>query len=162
MKIIYQDEVRLRIVQADKAHIAQTVIFFVIGFFGSLAVIFSGEGLANGIFFYIVLIMSIIWFRFGGKPDVATFDKKNDMLELVEYPGSFSKPKISYYHLSDIASCSLDGTHFLNAAYGGTNRKAFAIQLFMHDGQKVTILPYTNGRKRCEKVYGEVRSFVGL
>jgi hypothetical protein len=162
MKISYKDELRLQIIQPDKAHIAQTVIFFAIGFFGTISVITSGEGLANGIFFYLLLIASFIWFRYGGKPDMATFDKKDNTLELVEFPGTFSKPKVSRFRITDIRSCELDGTHFVFPAFGTSNRKAFAILLYMNDGKKVYILPYTNGRKRCEKIYGEVRSFIGL
>ena len=160
MKIKFRNEVKLQIIQPDLAHKAQTIIFFAIGFIGSVGVILSGEGLLNGIVFYILLIVSFIWFRFGGKSDLATLDKKEDTLEIVKYNGKFSKPKISSYSLADIKSCELDGTHYLDGVHGGTNRKLFGIIFIMQDGTKLSVLPYTNGKKKCEAVFNEIKSFI--
>ena len=160
MKVESKNEVKLQIIQPDLAHKAQTIIFFALGFIGTIGVIFSGEGLVNGIFFYILLILSFIWFRYGGIPDVATFDKEKNTLEMVEYKRLFSKPKISTYNLSDIISCELDGTHFIDSIDGGSNRKLFAILLSMNDGTKISVLPYTNGKKKCESVFNEVKYFI--
>jgi len=161
MEITCSDNNRLQIIQPDLAHKAQAVIFSVIGGVGSLAVLISHEGLENGIIFYIFLIMGFIWFRFGGKPDMATFDRKKNTLELVEYKGTFSKPVTRDVKLSEIISCNLGGTHFINPAFEGSNRKTFAIIVTMSKGDKISILPYTNGKKRCESLFRKVLEFLG-
>lgn len=160
MKIDFKTDSVLKIIQPDVAHKAQMIIFFCIGFLGSVGVIFSGERLINGIFFYVLLVMSFIWFHYGGDADSATFDKERNILEMIEYKSIFGKPVISYFRLTDIISCELNGTHFLNKAYRGSNRKSFAIILTFKDGKKICPLPYTNGKKKSIEVYQVAKTFL--
>jgi hypothetical protein len=162
MKISEKNENRLSIIQPDNAHRAQAFIFTGIGLIGTIAVILSGEGLVNGIILYLLLAMGILWFRVGGKPDSLMIDKLQDLVEMTEQKGAFSKPEIRTFKLSSVKSCDLDGSHFGGAAYEVTNRKGYAIILQFNEGDKITATPYTNGRKKCEAVFIELQSFLNI
>lgn len=160
MKIVFQDRKKLIIAQPDIAHKAQTYIFTGIGLIGIVSVIGSGAEWYNGILFYLLLFLGMVFLKLGDRASVATFDKENKLLETLEHPGLFSQPKIEFYRLDDIESCEFDGTHFLSLVSDVSNRKGFAIILKMKNGKTVYPLPYANGKKKCETVFTAVKDFI--
>ncbi len=155
MKITIDNKDILEIIQPNLTHKAQTYIFGGMGLFGTVAVILSREGLHNGIIFYLLLIFSIILFKFGGKPEVAHFNKMSNTLELTTYKGTFSKAETSVYKLNEIIGLEFDDSYI-------SSTKAFTIKVLLIDGEKIAILPYVNHRKKVESIFESVKLFLNI
>jgi len=155
MKIHEQSDNRLMILQHNLAHRAICIILIGIGLIGTLAVVFSGEGLVNGIIFYLFLIAGPLNLKFFGKPDSVLFDKETNSVEIKACESSFSRPKSTILRLNEVKEAELD-----EALFSSSSRTGYAVVLILSDGTKMTVTPYVSGKRSAGKIIKAVQSFL--
>jgi hypothetical protein len=160
MKIVSQTANRLEIAQPNSTFKAICSIAGGIGIIGTVAVVWSGEGLVNGIIFYLLLAAAALGFKFGGKPDAAVFDKERGLIEVTTFDGSFSKPEKKSLELSAIRSVEMDSAMIGHSSSSLSGRTGHAIVLTLDTEERLAVTPYASGKRKCEAVFRTVEVFL--
>jgi hypothetical protein len=159
VKIKQESRMELLIVQPNSGFRAAAILVLVIGAIATIGIALSGEGMVNAAVPILMVIAGSLGLRYGGKPDTVKIDKTIGLLEVKEYPGAFSKPKVEHFPLSEIDGLVLEQT-MIDTQSPGTASKGLALAVRFKDGKTQTITPFTNQRKRVRAVHEAASRFL--